>query len=173
MADYSYVKVEFWLPTPDEAEDFAWEHMAEQPARGWNLVIPHHQGGEVTIAVVPSDGGRAFEVEFEEARYGFARDDEVVSLCRWLIGLGVAWSAYDGGGYEWPEALHEWHAGDDRPRSRELSCGQTVLREVAWRRALDISDGDADTLVRIVDGHFGSDHHGWIQTTDPVDVGAG
>lgn len=171
MADYSYAKVDFWLPTPEEAEDFAWNHMTDRPGEGLKLTVPNHQDGEVTVTVIP--GGSGFEAEFEEARYGFACDDEVVSLCRWLIRLGVAWSAYDGGGYEWPEAQHEWHPGDgNRLHSRELSFGQPVLPESAWRRAIDISDGDPDALVRIVDGHFGADHHGWLRTAASAEEGA-
>ena len=118
MADYSYVKVEFAFSTPEEAEDFAGQHVPRPQGGEGTLTFPHHHEGDVTLPVYLPSESSTFEVEFEQARYGFGCEDEVMALCRWLTDQGIAWRVYDGGGYGWPATEHQWHPADDRWWSR-------------------------------------------------------
>lgn len=166
MADYSYVMVDFWFDNELAAELFAWKHIK----RAGRMTVPHFEGGEVEIQVVLPTAGKGFEVEFEQARYGFDGDEEIVSLCRWLSANSIPWKAYDGGGYEWPSAVYRWDPGDPHYYARELdNVGTRLLTQTQWQQAVEASDGDTDRLHQLIEDHFGDDHHGWIQAWPGID----
>jgi hypothetical protein len=101
-----------------------------------------------------------FEVVIEEAYYGFDEDEGIQELVKFLIENEVAFTANDGGSYDWPQTEYAWKPGMPEIASR-MQDGQGNPVLTGWKYDVLIAEHGVDILDALA-GHFGDDPTRWL-----------